>query len=382
MLKIPINYDEDKVLISKLPDLLLTNQGNTVDSQEIWRAEKRGELLEVLATSIFGKSPIHSSNSEFEVMSEDSEALGGKAFRSEIRIYPLGKRNKLVITLLLFLPNQSEFKSPVFLGANFSGNQAVESDHGRWPLDLIIDAGFGIATFYYGDVEIDNPTGWIHGVRGEYLRLSGKQEMLDGDWGAIAAWAWGLSRAMDYLSIHPRIDEKKIVVIGHSRLGKAALWAGATDERFAAIISNNSGTGGAKLLRRNFGESVESITKEFPHWFARNFASFSHDIESLPTDSHCLLALAAPRPLYVASASEDLWADPRGEFLAAQLASTVYELFGHKGIEKESEFPPTDTAIGDFIGYHRRTGAHGITPYDWARYIAFVQKHLGGSYES
>ncbi len=382
MIKVPINYDEEKVKVRNLPELFVTNQGLKIDSKELWLSEKRDELLDVFASSIFGKAPTYSSELEFEAVREDSEWLNGRAIRSELKIYPLGKQNNAALTLLLYLPKQSDIPHSVFLGANFLGNDFVESDHERWPLELIINSGFGVATFFYGDIENDNPTGWIKGIRGEYLRLSGKQELLDDDWGAIAAWAWGLSRAMDYLCMNPRIDEKKVALIGHSRLGKAALWAAAADERFAAVISNNSGTGGAKLLRRNFGESIESITREFPHWFATNFEAYALDIDSLLVDSHCLLALVAPRPLYVASASDDLWADPRGEFLAAQLASTVYELFGYKGIDKELDFPPLNTVIGDVVGYHCRSGTHGITPYDWGRYIEFVQRHFGGSHGS
>jgi hypothetical protein len=382
VIKVPINYDEEKVKVRNLPELFVTNQGLKIESKELWRSEKRDELLDVFASSIFGKAPTYSSELEFEAVREDSEWLNGRAIRSELKIYPLGKQNNAALTLLLYLPKQSDIPHSVFLGANFLGNDFVESDHERWPLELIINSGFGVATFFYGDIENDNPTGWIKGIRGEYLRLSGKQELLDDDWGAIAAWAWGLSRAMDYLCMNPRIDEKKVALIGHSRLGKAALWAAAADERFAAVISNNSGTGGAKLLRRNFGESIESITREFPHWFATNFEAYALDIDSLLVDSHCLLALVAPRPLYVASASDDLWADPRGEFLAAQLASTVYELFGYKGIDKELDFPPLNTVIGDVVGYHCRSGTHGITPYDWGRYIEFVQRHFGGSHGS
>jgi hypothetical protein len=382
VIKVPINYDEEKVKVRNLPELFVTNQGLKIDSKELWLSEKRDELLDVFASSIFGKAPTYSSELEFEAVREDSEWLNGRAIRSELKIYPLGKQNNAALTLLLYLPKQSDIPHSVFLGANFLGNDFVESDHERWPLELIINSGFGVATFFYGDIENDNPTGWIKGIRGEYLRLSGKQELLDDDWGAIAAWAWGLSRAMDYLCMNPRIDEKKVALIGHSRLGKAALWAAAADERFAAVISNNSGTGGAKLLRRNFGESIESITREFPHWFATNFEAYALDIDSLLVDSHCLLALVAPRPLYVASASDDLWADPRGEFLAAQLASTVYELFGYKGIDKELDFPPLNTVIGDVVGYHCRSGTHGITPYDWGRYIEFVQRHFGGSHGS
>ena len=220
MLKVPINYDEGKVEVRKYPDLFVTNQGLRIDTKELWCGEKRNELLEVFATSIFGRAPKYLSDLEFEVIGEDSACFNGLAIRSEIKIYPLGRKNNAALTLLLYLPKQSEIQHSVFLGANFLGNDFVESDHERWPLESIINSGFGVATFFYGDIENDNPTGWKKGIRGEYLRLSGKQELLDDDWGAIAAWAWGLSRAMDYLCMNPRIDEKKVALIGHSRLGR------------------------------------------------------------------------------------------------------------------------------------------------------------------
>lgn len=376
MTNLRINYDESAVVVSDLPNLLISKEGSKIESAEIWRKSKRSEILESFTQLVFGVSPSHPSNIDFEIVSQNTNSLEGNATRREISIFPCGRNSPISIKLLLYIPNLNKGKSPVFLGANFKGNEEAETNLERWPIAKIIDSGFALATFHYADLESDHPEGWMNGVRGEFLRNDNRDKFDANQWGAIAAWAWGLSRALDYLVLDSKIEGSHVSVIGHSRLGKAALWAGALDERFAIIISNNSGTGGAKLLRRDFGETIESITQEFPHWFAKNFGTYATNSDALPIDAHFLLALAAPRPLYVASASEDLWADPRGEFLAAQLASSVYELFGYRGLEKDMPMPTQNRPVGDRIGYHLRSGKHGITPYDWDQFIKFARKHL------
>jgi hypothetical protein len=255
------------------------------------------------------------------------------------------------------------------------GNEAT-----RWPLEKIIDRGYGVATAYYGDIEPDHVDGWRDGVRGSVPPASRDRppteeaDFADDDWGAIAAWAWGLSACLDQLIREDSIDPKRVAVIGHSRLGKTALWAGASDRRFALVISNNSGEGGAAIARRRFGETTANLNYSFPHWFNRTFKRYSNDSAKLPVDAHQLVALSAPRPAYVASASEDLWADPKGEFLACVHAGPVYRMFGLTGVGQDS-FDDLDRSIGDSIGYHRRKGKHDVADLDWDLYMNFFDKH-------
>jgi hypothetical protein len=314
-------------------------------------------------------------------------------------------------------------KTPAFLGLSFQGNHTVNADPdillssrapgpvavpvggggeprkvaprgaaaGSWPVEQILSQGFALVTAFYGDIEPDRADGWKEGVRavfgpdGRILptyaasaagAASAQPERPAGDWGAIAAWAWGLSRALDYLETDRDIDAAQVAVIGHSRLGKAALWAGAQDERFALVVSAQSGEGGADITRRKFGETITRINTNFPHWFSDRYKTYNDRENDLPVDAHELIALVAPRPVYVSSATEDLWSDPRGEFLAAVAADPVYRLLGTNGFGGVTEMPPPDTPVGGRIGYHIRTGKHSVNSVDWDAYLAFARKQL------
>jgi len=289
----------------------------------------------------------------------------------------------------MYLPANSKGKAPVFVGLNFNGNAAIQNDpeiltnsnnkvsrgasSSRWPVKTIIENGFGLVTACYNDIEIDNKDGWKTGVR---TKLQNNLKIKPEEWGAIGAWAWGLSRIMDYLETDKDIDQNKVAVMGHSRLGKTALWAGASDPRFSLVISNESGEGGAALARRWFGETVYLINKNFPHWFVDAYKSYNHNVFDLPVDQHELLALIAPRPLYVASAAGDLWSDPKGEFLSAWHAGEVYSLFGQEGVGTD-EMPALDYPVGHRINYHIRTGKHDVTSFDWEQYIMFAKEQWG-----
>ncbi|MEX2511618.1 MAG: acetylxylan esterase [Cyclobacteriaceae bacterium] len=394
------NYDEGKVPDYHLPDPLLFKSGKLVMEPSDW-IKKREELLSVFEQEVYGKSPNWDGKMHHEILSVDNRFLGGTAIRKEIKL-TLEKQGKSIsMNVLIFLPQSSQ-KVPAFLGLNFYGNHTLAKDtlvkipttwirnnedmgssnnraspKGRgkripnWPYEEILSRGYGLITLYYGDIDPDYDDGFENGIHG-LMGHSGRPDA----WGSIAAWGWGLSRVMDYLDNEPGINTEKVAVLGHSRLGKAALWAGALDERFALVISNNSGCGGAALSRRKYGETVGGINTAFPHWFADNFNKYNQNETQLPIDQHQLLALMAPRPLYVASGEDDRWADPRGEFLSCVAASPVYQLFGLEGMPKK-EMPGVNHPIMGTIGYHIRTGGHGLLGYDWDQYLQFADLHFG-----
>jgi hypothetical protein len=252
---------------------------------------------------------------------------------------------------------------------------------------LLIGRGYALAIMDRRALAADDKNTFREGIINAF---SGSEPLAGDGWRAISAWAWGASRVVDYLVTEPAIDRKRIGVAGHSRMGKTALWAAANDERFAIALSNQSGCGGAALSRRIFGETVQRINTTFPHWFCENFQRYNGREAELPVDQHMLLALIAPRRVYVTSADEDLWADPRGEFLSCVHANPVYRLLDASGLteiqlsgsEKKEEgkeknsspkMPPLDTPIhGGHIGYHVRRGAHAFTEYDWERFLDFA----------
>lgn len=401
------NYDESKVPPYTLPNPLVMANGRKVADAKTWRTKRRTEILELFRTHVYGRSPGRPRQMQFEVTSLDRTALGGTATRKEVSVYFTGKKDGPKMDLLIYLPNAARKPVPTFLGMNFQGNHTIHSDPGiplsvqwtrpsasaavtanvpapesrgqqasRWAVEKILQRGYALATIYYGDVEPDFADGWKLGVRSGLSRAGTNTTFAPDDWGAIGAWAWGLSRALDYLETDKDIDAKRVAVIGHSRLGKTALWAGAQDERFAIVISNDSGCGGAALSRRQFGETVERINTSFPHWFCGNFKKYNLKEDDLPVDQHELIALVAPRPVYVASAEEDRWADPRGEFLSAKNAEPIYLLFGRRGLGVDG-MPSVNQPVGDTIGYHIRTGKHDVTEYDWEQYLNFAGRHFG-----
>lgn len=399
------NYLESKVGSYTLPDPLVTIAGEKVTTREAWR-QRRAEIVRLFETHVFGRSPGRPADLSFQVTATDPEALGGKAIRKEITIRLSKQKDAPSFDLLVYLPAHSNGPVPLFVGLNFRGNHTIHSDAGitlsqrwmpadaqagvennratersrgtsatRWSVESILARGYGVATMYCGDIDPDVHDGFQNGVHPLFYKPGQTQPAPD-EWGTIAAWAWGLSRAMDYIETDRAIDARRVAVIGHSRLGKTSLWAGALDERFAIVISNNSGCGGAALSMRNFGETVKRINTSFPHWFCANFREYDDNESALPVDQHMLLALAAPRPVYVASASEDFWADPRGEFLGAVRADPVYRLLGLEGLPSPA-MPPLGEAVFGTIGYHQRIGPHDVTEFDWQRYMDFADKHCG-----
>ncbi len=248
------------------------------------------------------------------------------------------------------------------------------SDRTSWPLAELMQQGFAVATAFCGDLEPDHINGFADGIRGAVAACRADTLRSPNAWGAIGAWAWGMSCIVDYLVTEPTIDHAHLMALGHSRLGKAALWAAAQDERFAMVFANESGEGGAALMRRNFGETTADITSTFPHWFCRQYERYAGDATACPVDAHLLLAQIAPRPLYVSSADHDYWSDPTGEFLATHHASAAWQLLGKTGLGASAP-PAVGRSIGNEVGYHVRAGEHGLTTEDWQHFIAFAKRH-------
>lgn len=393
------NYDESKVPSYILPDPLVFANGSQVNNGKEW--EKRStEIFRIFEHEVYGISPEWKGKVTATELSVRDNALNNEAIRKEIKLTLSNGNKKLDMIILLYLPHSTN-PVPVFLGYNFGGNHTVtgendisittswvrnnsksgvkdnkasQADRGAdassWQVKEIIERGYGLATLYYGDIDPDYDDGFKNGVHGLY-----DQQPDSASWGSIAAWAWGLSRVMDWLETNPSVDSKRVIVMGHSRLGKTALWAGASDRRFAMVISNNSGCGGAALSKRIYGETVGSINIAFPHWFCKNFRKYNENEAQLPVDQHELIALIAPRPVYVASAEDDQWADPKGEFLSCLKASPVYVLLGCKGFSA-SEMPKVNQPVTGTISYHIRTGGHDVKLYDWQQYLNSADANL------
>lgn len=386
-----------------LPDPLTTSAGRKVTSTAWWRNTRRPEILELFRANVYGRAPSTPGELAFDVFDEVSDALGGTAIRKQVAINMATAKGTLRVDLLLYLPRSAEQNpAPVLTLLNFKGNHTVNGDRSialpksmqkvpglnaeeargtssaRYPVQEIIKRGYGLATAFYGEIAPDSGDCFRLGV---HSLFDTQRERQPDAWGAVSAWSWGLSRIMDYLETDRSVDCSKVAVLGHSRLGKAALWAGAQDERFGIVISNDSGSTGAALARQKKGETIAAINKSFPHWFCDNYKAFNDREDELPVDQHMLLSLIAPRPVYIASATEDLWADPDNEFLSAVAAEPVYRLFGRDGLGTKTMPPPDQPVSHGHIAYHRRTGRHDLTTYDWTCFMDYAERHWSKAHE-
>lgn len=371
------NFEESRVPACTLPDPLAPAdpKGATVRTPDEWRT-RRAEILDLFRDNVYGRSPGRPERVTFKVTEENPRAMDGAATLTRVAILSEQAGRTHSFDVILFLPNARKDPAPVFLLIN--NRPASNTDSTRreksefWPAEQVLARGYGIAALQYGQLAPDDKDHFKEGAIALFEGAAGPRP--PHAWGALAAWAWGASRTMDYFLTNPRIDPARVAVLGHSRGGKAALWAGAEDERFALVISNESGEGGAALSRRGFGETTARINDVFPHWFTDAYRTFAGREASLPVDQHLLLALTAPRALYVASADEDLWSDPRGEFLSLAASSPVFGLWGDAPIDG-SRMPPLETPlVVGRRGYHIRRGVHNLTPYDWDRFADFADR--------
>jgi len=397
---IPVNYDEAKVGTYTLPDPLKLTNGKLVKDAKTWTAKRRPEIVRLFETQQYGIAPGRPAGESFEVVEKGTQALGGKAIRKQITIHLSKDASAPEIHLLVYLPAASTKPVPMFFSINFGAIQNAVEDPGITPhkvwdpktntlidppagrgfgrlnVEPFLDAGFGVATFYYGDVDPDYLNAAPNGIRA-YYRKPGQTERDPDAWGSIAAWAWGMSRVQDYFESDKSIDAKRVAIHGVSRLGKTVMWAGAHDERFAAVIASCSGEGGAALSRRDYGETIAHLTapSRYPYQFAANYAKYGGFPDTAPMDANLLVALIAPRPLLLQTGDTDNWSDPKGEFLAAVAAGPVYKLLGKQDLGTDV-WPAAKQPILHDLSYYMHDGGHGMVPTDWDIYIQFLKIHL------
>jgi len=397
---IPVNYDEAKVGTYTLPDPLKLNDGKTVRDAKTWTEKRRPEIVKLFETQQYGIAPGRPADELFEVTEKGTLALNGKAIRRQVTIHLSKDASWPEIHLLVYLPAAAKKPVPMFFSINFGAIQNAVDDpgiapqkvwdpkggalvapppgrgFGRLNVEPFLDAGFGVATFYYGDVDPDSLTGFKNGIRARYLK-PGQTAPAPDEWGSIAAWAWGMSRVEDYFESDTSIDAKQVTIHGVSRLGKTVMWAGAHDQRFAAVIASCSGEGGAALSRRNYGETIAHLTAptRYPYQFAANYAKYGGFPDTAPMDANLLVALIAPRPLLLQTGSTDNWSDPKGEFLAAASAGPVYTLLGKQALGTDV-WPEPKVPIFHDLSYYMHDGPHGMVPTDWDIYLQFLKLHF------
>jgi len=362
----------DNTITTALPDPLISNSGKKISDSQDWMMNRRKELLTLFEDNVYGQLPKDFDSIRFRLKTDDKLAMNGKATLKEIGIDVYRNKQLVTINVTLFIPADAKKASPVFLLINHRGRnvtdptRAVKSDF--WPAEEVIAKGYAIAAFNVSDVAADNNDTYKQGV----LRLYPEQLKMPNGMKALGAWAWGAMRVMDYFEKDKDINASKVALVGHSRGGKAALWTGAQDKRFALTISSCSGEGGAALSRHLVGEKIQDLNKNFPYWFCDGYKQFNSNVNALPVDHHELIALIAPRAVYVASASDDQWADPLGEFLSLKYAEPVFKLFGLNPLPVKEQ-PAKDTPVKSAsLGYHMREGVHNLTLYDWERYMDFA----------
>lgn len=356
-----------KLKMRNLPHVLVDQEGKIINDDEAW-ASRRQEIVKLFGSQVYGFSPPAPLKVSSKLVREDEDAFAGKAVHSIIDLSFDTPGGEFSFPVNLVIP-KGVSKAPLFLHIAFSPDVPDR----YFPVEEIIDGGFAVASFYYEDITRDEDDDFKSGLAGMY---SGENRKPD-EWGKISMWAWSAQRVMDFIQTVEAIDKGKVAVVGHSRLGKTALWCAAQDERFIMGISNESGCSGAAISRGKNGERIKDIVKTFPYWFCDNYKDYSDNEENMPFDQHFLISAIAPRYVYVSSAVGDEWADPESEFLGCVAAGDVYELFGVKGLVTEDALPKVGTKLHDgHIGYHLRGGTHYLSRYDWQGFMEFMKRKL------
>jgi len=396
---IPVNYDEARVGSYALPNPLVLINGKQVRDAKTWHQKRRPEIVRLFEENQYGRSPGRPAGMSFNLFDKGTPAFDGKAIRRQVTVYFSSDKNGPKMDLLIYVPAAAKKPVPLLLNLSFSANSSTVNDpgvkvgevwgrdkkkipagqgmsFGRMDVVRLLDRGFGFATVYYGDIDPDFEGGISFGVRTLYLK-PGQKEPAPDEWGSIAAWAWGLSRVMDYMETDPGVDAKRVAIMGVSRLGKTVMWAGAHDTRFAMVIASCSGEGGAALSRRNYGETIAHLTAptRYSYQFCANYQKFADHVDQFPVDAHMLIALIAPRPVLLQTGDKDFWSDPKGEFLAAVAAEPVFRLLGKQGLGTD-QWPASGQPILHTIGYYMHAGGHGTIPSDWDQFLKFMDMHL------
>lgn len=396
---IPVNYDEAKTGSYTLPDPLVFPDGRKVKNAREWYASRRPQIVSLFEEYQYGKVPAAPKRISFNVFDKGTPALEGRALRKQVTIYFTGDTSDHKMDILIYLPARAQKPVPVFFNVSFVPNAMVVDDQGikaglMWGRDgkkvpvqrkggfgkmdimQFLAQGIGFATVYYGDIEPDFADGIKYGIRSVYLK-DGQTYPADDEWGAISAWSWGLSRAMDYFETDRQIDSKRIALFGVSRLGKTVLWTGARDTRFGMVIASCGGEGGAAISRRNYGETINHMTHptRYFYQFAGNWRNYKDDPAKSPVDGHMLVALMAPRPLLLQTGDTDYWSDPKGEFIAAEEGGRVYEFLGKKSLGTDT-WPAAGNPILNDVGYYMHSGGHGALPGDYEVFIRFIKMHF------
>jgi len=380
------NYDEAKVGAYKLPDPLVLQNGQPVRTADQWLKERRPELVKLYESEIYGRMPERAPKLSFTVVETSTNALDGMAVRKHLVGHLGNNPEGPAVNVFLYLPAKAQGPVPVLLHLTFftsdpGASAPATPNAGRFrfretgPLTNLLARGYGYATVRYTEFEGDSASNNLSLAR-KLALAPGQTKPAPDEWGTISTWAWGASRVLDYLETDSAVDAKRVALIGHSRLGKTVLWAGARDPRFALVYSSCAGEMGSALARRDYGETVDDMAANFPWQFAGNFQRYAGHWNDMPVDAHMVIALNAPRPVFITGGTQDQWADPRGEFLAAVAAGPVYRLLGQKDLG-QTDGPPLDQPlIAGALGFLYHSGGHAILPTDWQAFLAFADRYL------